>query len=354
MSVSMNTRQFFKPPQGLTIAAIAELTGAQPRPGSNLDHVISDVTSPDRAGPNDLVFLDNAKFAAELPHTRAGACLTRERFEANAPAGLIVLRTEKPFEAYVAVTRALFPDAMRPSSLFEVSGHSPQATIHPAARLEDDVTIDPGAVIGPRAAIGAGTLIGANAVIGADVQIGRDCSVGAGATVMHALIGDGVILHPGCRIGQDGFRYQMGARGHAKVPQIGRVIIQDRVEIGAGTAIDRGGNGDTVIGEGTKIDNLVQVGHNVTIGRHCILVSQCGVSGSVVLGDYVALGGQVGLADHLTIGDGASLAAKSGVMSDVPAGEVWMGNPAMPRREFLRSTAVMRKLSRGTRGGKAE
>ena len=176
-----------------------------------------------------------------------------------------------------------------------------------------------------------------------DVQVGRDCSVGPGASIMHALIGDNVILHAGCRIGQDGFRYHPSARGHVKVPQLGRVIIQDSVEIGANTTIDRGGSGDTMIGEGTKIDNLVQIGHNCLIGRHCIIVSECGLSGSVVLGDYVILGGQVGIADHLTVGEGAVVGAKSGVVCNIPPGERWLGVPAMPGREFLRVTAALRK-----------
>src|SRR5262249_769445 len=158
--------------------------------------------------------------------------------------------------------------------------------------------IDPGAVIGPRAGVGSGTVIGPNAIIGPNVQIGRDCLVGPGASIVHALVGDGVILHAGCRIGQDGFRYQPTAEGHVKMPQLGRVMIQDGVEIGANTTIDRGGAGDTVIGEGTKIDNLVQIGHNCMIGRHCIIVAECGLAGSVVLADHVTLGGQVGVADH--------------------------------------------------------
>jgi UDP-3-O-[3-hydroxymyristoyl] glucosamine N-acyltransferase len=194
--------------------------------------------------------------------------------------------------------------------------------------------VEPGAVIGPRVCIGAGTVVGATAVIGQDVQIGRDCSIGPGSTLMHALIGDNVILHPGCRIGQDGFRYTPTPKGHVKVPQLGRVIIQDNVEIGANTSIDRGGNSDTVIGEGTKIDNLVQIGHNVTVGRHCIIVSLCGLSGSVVLKDYVVLGGQVG--------------AQSGVMRDMPAGARWAGAPAMPIREFFRIVAAQRKSKPGS------
>ena len=165
----------------------------------------------------------------------------------------------------------------------------------------------------------------------------------------HALIGDNVIFHPGCRIGQDGFRYQPGPKGHTKVPQIGRVIIQDNVEIGAGTAIDRGGIGDTVIGEGTKIDNMVHIGHNAIVGRHCVIAGQCGISGSTVLGDFVVLAGQVGLVDHITIGDGAMIGAQSGVFESVPAGAKWFGYPAAPSRDFMRSVFTLRKLSAGTK-----
>jgi UDP-3-O-[3-hydroxymyristoyl] glucosamine N-acyltransferase len=182
-------------------------------------------------------------------------------------------------------------------------------------------------------------------VVGPDVRIGRDGKIGAGATVTHALIGDRVIIHPGCRIGQDGFGYQMNAGRHGKIPQVGRVIIQDDVEIGAGSTIDRGAMGDTVIGEGTKIDNLVQIGHNVSIGRHCIIVAQTGISGSVTLEDWVMLGGQVGIADHLTIGEGAQIGASSGLMHDVPAGAKWVGTPAKPAREFFREISALRRLA---------
>ena len=325
------------------MAEIADLTGAELRAGARRDRLITDVAPLDFAGPGDLTFLDKPKYTDALASTRAGACLTTERFARSAPDGLAVLCTAEPFGAFVAVARKLFPDAMRPSSLFEATGVAPGAIVHSTARVENGVTIDPGAVIGPRAAIGAGTVIGATAVIGPGVHIGRDCSIGPGASIVHALIGDGVIIHAGCRIGQDGFRFHPGARGLTKVPQLGRVIVQDHVEIGAGTTIDRGASGDTMIGEGTKIDNLVQIGHNVSVGRNCIIVAQCGLSGSVVLGDNVVLGGQVGIADHFTIGEGAMIGAKSGVMSHVPAGEKWTGYPAQPGRAFLRAAAAHKR-----------
>jgi UDP-3-O-[3-hydroxymyristoyl] glucosamine N-acyltransferase len=339
---------------GLTVAEIAALTGAVPREPARLDRRIFGIAPLDRARPSDIAFLDNARYLDRLASTRAGACLTSERFEQRAPAALTVLRTPAPYRDFVAVARALYPDCLRPTSLFDADAVAPGALVHASAEIEGGVIIDPGAAIGPRAAIGAGTVIGAHAVIGPDVQIGRDCSIGPGASIVHALIGDHVIIHAGCRIGQDGFRYHRIAQEHVKVPQVGRVIIQDHVEIGAGTTVDRGGSGDTAIGEGTKIDNLVQIGHNVTVGRHCIIVAQCGLSGGVTLGDHVMLGGQVGVADHVAIGEGAQVGAKSGVVSDIPAGEHWFGYPALPGREYFRMVAKARKQISSRPGDKAQ
>jgi UDP-3-O-[3-hydroxymyristoyl] glucosamine N-acyltransferase len=339
---------FFKSASRMTVGEIVALTGAVPGEGARLEQVITNIASLDRAGGSDLAFLGEAKYADLLRSTRAAACLTTARFENLAPKHLTVLRASDPYLAFIMVARKLFPDALRPASLFETEGVAPGAAVHPAARIEHGVTIDPGAVVGPRAAIGSGSVIAATAVVGPGVHIGRDCSIGPGATIVHALIGDGVIVHAGCRIGQDGFRFHSGRQGHTKVPQLGRVIIQDKVEIGAGTTIDRGGGADTIIGEGTKIDNLVQIGHHVCVGRNCIIVSQCGLSGGVVLADNVVLGGQVGIADHLKIGEGAMIGAKSGVISDVPPGEKWFGYPASPAREYFRSIVAQRKRPAST------
>jgi UDP-3-O-[3-hydroxymyristoyl] glucosamine N-acyltransferase len=272
--------------------------------------------------------------------------LIAERFVKDAPAGLLMLVTRDPYRGFVAVTRKLFADALRPSSLFEADGITHGASVHPKARIEDDVTIEPGAVIGPRAEIGSGTLIGAGAVIGAEVRIGRNCSIGPQSSIINTLIGDRVILHPGCRIGQDGFGYVMGPRGHAKVPQIGRVIIQDDVEIGANTTIDRGAIRDTVIGEGTKIDNLVQIGHNVSVGRHCIIVAHCAIAGSVTLEDFVALGGRATINNHVTIGEGAQVAGMSGVNTDIPPGGRYAGLPAKPAKLWMREVAWLDRAAK--------
>lgn len=337
---------FFKRADGLTAGEVAALTGATLSDPSRAALTITGVAPLDRAGPRDLAFFENLRYAEGLKITRAGACLIAERFAKDAPPGLLMLVTREPYRGFVAVIRKLFPDAMRPSSLFEADGITPGASVHPKARLEDGVTVEPGAVIGPRAEIGSGTLIGAGAVIGAEVRIGRDCGIGAHCSVMHALIGDRVVLHPGCRIGQDGFGYVMSPRGHGKVPQIGRVIIQDDVEIGAGTAIDRGAIRDTVIGEGTKIDNLVQIGHNVSVGRHCVIVSHVALAGSVTLHDFVAIGGCTTINNHVTVGEGAQIAGISAVNVDIPPGGRFGGIPAKPAKLWMREIAAVERLVR--------
>jgi UDP-3-O-[3-hydroxymyristoyl] glucosamine N-acyltransferase len=336
---------FFKRANSLTVGEIAALTGATPLTATKLNIRITNIAPLDRAGPGDLTFFDNVKYVDGLATTHAGLCLVRARDERRAPAGLNVLCAKEPYKAFVAVACVLFPDAMRPSSLFESGGVAPGVFIHPSARLESGVTIDPGAVVGPRAEIGAGSVIGAGAAIGPGVRIGRDCAIGAHTSIIHSLIGDRVIIHPGARIGQDGFGFVMSAAGHSKVPQVGRVIIQDDVEIGAGTTIDRGAIRDTVIGEGTKIDNLVQVGHNVSIGRHCILVAQTGISGSVTIEDFVVLGGRVSINNHVTIGEGAQLAATSNVNGDVPPGARWGGTPAKPVKQWFREMLTLERLA---------
>jgi UDP-3-O-[3-hydroxymyristoyl] glucosamine N-acyltransferase len=256
----MSESTFLRQSAGLTLDEIASVTGAQFATRSARTDRIVNIAPLDRAGPRDLAFLDSRNFAAAAATTHAGACLTTAALARELPNHVSVLITREPYRAFVMVARELFPHALRPSSLSK-PGDFAGAHVDTSARTEDGVAIAPGAVIGPEVEIGSGTAVGANAVIGAGVRIGRDCSIGANTVISNTLIGDRVIVHPGCNIGQDGFGFVMGEKGHLKVPQVGRVIIQDDVEIGAGTTVDRGAIRDPIIGEGTMIDILVQVGH---------------------------------------------------------------------------------------------
>jgi UDP-3-O-[3-hydroxymyristoyl] glucosamine N-acyltransferase len=226
-----------------------------------------------------------------------------------------------------------------------VPGLAAGAVIDPSARLGEGCRVEPNAVIGAGAELGRACHIGANAVIGPGCVLGDGVRVGANASLSHCLIGARVRIYPGVRIGQDGFGFAPDPKGHVKVPQLGRVIIGDDVEIGANSTIDRGAGPDTVIGAGTMIDNLVQIGHNVQVGRGCVLVAQVGISGSTRLGDFVMIGGQGGLTGHLTIGSGARVAAQSGVMRDLAPGETVMGSPAVPIREHHRQVLLLRRLA---------
>ncbi len=352
----MSDRAFFRTNGTLSLAGIAEAAGIPLPDGADPAARVTGAAPLESAGPDDLAYMDNARYGDALAQTRARVCLVSKRFAARVPEGTVALVVGDPYRVYAALLGRLHPDALRPDSLFGSAGVSPGAHVHPEARLEDGVRVDPGAVIGPGAEIGSGTVIGPNASIGPNVCIGRDASIGAGATLTNALVGNRVIVHPGARIGQDGFGFAMGAAGHLKVPQIGRVIVQDDVEIGANTTIDRGASRDTVIGEGTKIDNLVQIAHNVVIGRHCVIVSGVGISGSTTLEDYVVLGGQVGVVGHLRIGMGSQIAGSSNVNRDVPPGSRWGGTPAKPVRTWFRElTALARLAEKGTaKGGEPE
>jgi UDP-3-O-[3-hydroxymyristoyl] glucosamine N-acyltransferase len=338
---------FFQKPSPTTLAGVAALAKATLADPSRGGQEVRGLASLDEAGPRHLAFFDNLKYADQLAATKAGACLVSDRFAARVPDHVAVLKAAQPFRAFVRIAREWHGDALRPQSWVGNDGIAPSAIIDPRARLEDGVVVDPLAVIGPEVEIGAGTVIGAAAVIGPGVKIGRDCNVGAHCAIQVALIGNNVLIHPGCSIGQDGYGFVFfGPEGHLKVPQTGRVLIQNDVEIGAGTTIDRGSLRDTVIGEGTKIDNQVQIGHNVTIGRHCLLAAQIGLAGSLTIGDNVSIGARAGLNNHITIGDGAQIAATSGVMDDIPANQRWGGHIARPAKQWFREVKTLERLAR--------
>jgi UDP-3-O-[3-hydroxymyristoyl] glucosamine N-acyltransferase len=341
---SMEHPGFFERAGPFSLGAVAEAARAKPAAGADLDLPIRDVRPLDSAGRGDLSFVDNPKYLPLFASTGASACLVAPKFAGQAPAGVACLVTPEPYRAFARALLLFYPDALNPKAAL-ADGSAEAPLIHSSARLEPAAVVEPGAVIGPEAQIGRGTTIAAGSVIGFRVHAGRDCYIGPNASVTHALIGNHVTIHAGVAIGQDGFGFAMGKDGHLKVPQIGRVIVQDGVEIGANTTVDRGALRDTVIGEGTKIDNLVQIGHNVVIGRHCIIVSQTGISGSAELGDFVALGGQVGVVGHVKIGAGAQIAASSNVRGDVPPGVRWGGTPAKPVRLWFRELTLLQRLA---------
>lgn len=301
------------------------------------DFSVRDVAPLDMAGPDDLSFFDNVKYRPLFEKTKAGACFVSPEMARFAPSAVRLLITPKPYRAYALAAQIFYPE---PSVGAEISS---AAHVDKSAMVGKGCAIGPGAVIGAKAEIGAGCEIGPNVVIGPGVVIGADCRIGANASLSHCLIGSHVRIYPGVRIGQDGFGFAIDPAGHVKVPQLGRVIIGDSVEIGANSCIDRGAGPDTVIGSGTWIDNLVQIGHNVKIGRGCVLVAQSGVAGSSVLEDYAVVAAQGGVAGHLRIGRGARIGAQAGVMRDVPAGQDVMGSPAFPKRQYMRQVALLNR-----------
>jgi UDP-3-O-[3-hydroxymyristoyl] glucosamine N-acyltransferase len=335
---------FFEPTRRYTAAEVANLAGAELVDPAHSGIEISGIASASEGGEGMLVFVEGRSNAKLAESVNAAAIFCTADVAAKVKPGVAVLVVRKPQAAFAAIGRLMFPAAASPKALTGETGISPGAHVDPTARLEPGVIVEPGAVIGPGAAIGSGTIVAPNAVIGKLCQIGRDCYVGPGAALQMTLAGNRVIIHAGAKVGQDGFGFTAGPAGPERIPQIGRVIIQDNVEIGANSTVDRGAMADTVIGENTKIDNLVQIAHNVRIGRNCLIAAQTGISGSVTVEDNVVMGGGVGIADHLTIGRGAQLAARSGFMNNVPAGEVWGGYPAEPMALTMRSLALLRKL----------
>lgn len=339
----MADQRFFHLAGPFTLGQLAEICGAELSDAAQAAVVMTDVAPLDRADAQQISFLDNRKYADAFAITAAGAVIVHPGLAERGPAGTPLLLSKDPYRAYAMVAQAFYP-VPAPQAWT-----APTAIVDPSAKIGADCRIEHGAVIGARAEIGARCRIGANAVIGDGVIIGTDGIIGANATVQCAVIGARVNIYPGARIGQDGFGFAMGIQGHLKVPQLGRVIIGDGVEVGANTTIDRGSGPDTIIGDGCWIDNLVQIAHNVQLGRGCVIVAQVGISGSTQLGDFVAAGGQSGFAGHLKVGAGTKVAAQAGVISNVEAGQTVGGTPAVPKMEWLRQSAVLARLTRNKR-----
>jgi len=325
--------RFFDGLPALSVAELVERIGGTVARGG--DRRISAVAPLASAGHADVGFLGDRKFAAALGPSRAGCVIVPPAALEAAPAGAAGIVSAAPPAAGARASLSL----PRPRALIAAD---------PGEAAEDDsVVFEPGVVLGQGVRVGRGSRIGANTVIGPGVQIGRDCVIGPQVSIAFALIGDRVRLMAGARVGEAGFGAARSRTGPVDIPQLGRVILQDGVTVGANSCIDRGAYDDTVIGENTKIDNLVMIGHNCVIGRNCLMAANTGISGSVTVGDNVIFGGKAGIGDHIRIGEGARVAAGAGVLADIPAGETWSGYPAKPLRQFLRETIWLAKQASG-------
>jgi UDP-3-O-[3-hydroxymyristoyl] glucosamine N-acyltransferase len=324
--------RFFEELGPVSLEELAHLTGAELAEAAAAGRHVRSVAILSRAEPETVAFLTDRRNAEGLAELKAVACFVTAKDAEALPAGCAALITPTPQGAYAMAAQRLH--RARPFA---------EAATAPDVRLEPGVRLAPGVVLGPGVQVGAGTEIGANAVVGPGVAIGRNCQISANVTIGFALIGDRVKILAGAAIGEAGFGATAGPGGLIDIPQLGRVIIQDGVTVGANSCIDRGAFDDTVIGENTKIDNLVQIAHNVRVGRNCAMAAHTGISGSVTIGDGAQFGGRAGIADHLVIGAGARIAAAAGLMHDVPPGQTWGGVPARPIRQWMRETAWLTK-----------
>ncbi len=320
-----------------SVAEIARAAGGS----VNLSNLmLSGIAPLHAAGPDEVSFLDNRRFVGALEATRAGAVLVHPDMLGRVPATAVPIVAAATYEGWARVAAMFHP--VRPSD----------PGIHPTTLVAASAVIDPTAEIGAfccieaGASIGPGCRVGPYVSVGPGVVIGRDCRVGAHVSLSHTIIGDRVCLHPGVRLGQEGFSFAHTKTGFLTIPQLGRVLVGDDVEIGANSTVDRGSVRDTVIGAGSRLDNLVQIGHNVRLGRCCVIVAQVGIAGSTELEDFVQVGGQAAMSNHLRIGRGAQIGAQAGVMADVPAGAIMLGTPAQPRNDFFRGVATLKRLSR--------
>lgn len=342
----MPDSRFFKVAGPFALKRIAEAAQCELADPSQADRVFSDVGSLQDGTSDTVSFLLNRKYLADLERTKAGAVIVAPEFAGKAPEGTAVLIAKEPYRSYGLVAQLFYPAERRSATVVH-----PKACVAATAKLGEGCRIDAGAVIGENVVLGKNCHVRANAVIGDNVSFGDDGIIGENASVLYTIAGNKVYIYPGARIGQDGFGFFMSPKGHTKIPQLGRVIIGNDVEIGANTTIDRGALGDTVVGDGTRIDNLVQFGHNVKTGRCCVVVSQAGVAGSTELGDFVVLAGQSGVAGHLKVGSGAQIAAQSGIISDVEPMAKLMGTPAVPLKDFMRQAVTLKNLVSKKRGG---
>ena len=330
---------FFTPSNRYTIETLAKHGACTVSTGDDQSKEIHNVAAITDATSHCITFFSNIKYKDQLKDCKAGACIIHSKYQHLLPSHTIALLSDNPYASYAKIAQLFYP------LTHAHTGISERATIHKSASVGSQCTIEAGVYIGEHAVIKDHTYIGANTVIGANVRIGSACVIHSNVTISHAVIGDNVTIHTGTRIGQDGFGFATDRGMHISVPQLGGVLIGNNSNIGANCCIDRGAGPDTIIGEGCRLDNLVQIGHNVELGKGCVVVSQVGISGSTKCGDYVVIGGQAGIAGHLTIGALANIAAQSGVINNIEPKQIVGGSPAIPVRQWHRQTIALKRLT---------
>lgn len=330
--------RFYKNNGPFSLKQIAEICNASLVDETKSDIMINDIASIFKGGEGEISFFFDKKKKDAATNIKTTACVTSKDFASLIPQNVIVLLSDNPHDSFVKLNYAMYSEILSEPKICET------AKIAKTAKIGQNCYIGDYVVIGENVEIGDNCYLEPNCVIADGCKLGNDCRIGSCANIMHSIIGNNVYIYGGARIGWDGFGFQTVQGQHKRIPQLGRVIIGNDVEIGANSCIDRGALDDTIIGDGCRIDNMVQVAHNDVLGRGCILVALTGIAGSCNFGDYVVVGGQAGFADHLNIGSQAQIGAKSGVMRDVEAGTAVMGIPAIGFRDFMKQTATIQKM----------
>ena len=346
----MSDPKFFKNSGPFTLEDINKFLGTKLSNNKvSKDFFISDIATLSNAKEGSITFFQDLKYKDDLFITKASACILKKEHSDYAPKNLYLIYSENPYMDFTKISQKFYPFELLSKS---TTGVKSQDIYDESIKLGKDIIIEKGAVIGKNVTIGDRTTISSNSVIGIGVKIGSDCYIGSNVNITHSIIGDNNIIHQGTSIGQDGFGFSMSSEKHHKIPQVGRVIIENNIEIGSNCCIDRGSLQDTIIKNGTKIDNLVQIAHNCVIGENCIIAGMVGLAGSTTLEDFVVMGAKSGAVGHLTIGKGSQIAAKSGVSKTLPPGKIWAGFPIREVEKWKKEISTLRKASRDKKNEK--